>query len=598
MTQTAAVTASLGGTSISDAVVLNAAGGPAALSVGPGRTYATPCQALTVAPDGAVIQIDATGTYSGDVCTVTANNITVKGINGRPRIQAAGQSAAGKGTWVFEGNNLTVDTIELTGATNPGNNGAGIRMEGQNLIVLNSYLDNNQEGLSTAPKPGSQIVVQSAEFNHNGFGDGQTHNVDIASAARFTMQYSYSHNANGGDLVKAGASENYILFNRLTSEAGTTSAEIDLANGGRSFVLGNLIEKGPSDLSGTALGYLLGGATASNPSSELYVVNNTFVNDKSTSIVFLNIASADAVPALVTNNILYGAGTISTQSNSLLTANLTANPGFANQAGFDYHLSAGSAAIDAGVNPGLADGISLVPVYAYLDPACGQGRNPAGAAIDIGAYEFGGAGTALSCALAVSGVTLSPNTVTGGGVTTSNTVTLSVPAPSAGAVVTLVSSNPGVASVPASLTVAPGSVSASFGVTTAAVTSSTNVTISASYSGVSKGASLTVSAPVVTQSAPAALSAFQCNPTTLASGGSSTCTVSLSGAAPAGGLVIALSGNSRLLSTPASVTVPAGTTSATFTVRAGWIRKSQTATVTATATVSKSVKFQLKGARS
>lgn len=558
------------------------------LTVGPGKTYSMPCQAFAAATDGAVIQIDASGTYSGDVCTIAANEITVQGINGRPQINAAGLNSGGKGTWVFTGNNVTVDTIEFTGATNTGNNGAGIWMGGQNPTVLNSYLHDNQEGVLTPSSPNSQVLIQSTEFNHNGFGDGLTHNVDIGPAARLTVQYSYSHNANAGDLIHTAASENYILFNRLTSETGTTNTEVNLVNGGRSFVVGNLIEKGASDQSGTALGYLLGGASSSNPSDELYVVNNTLVNDKGTSIVFLNIASTDATPAVVTNNIFYGSGTLSTQASSALSANLTSNPLFVNPSGYDYHLSSGSPAIDAGVSAGQADAVSLVPVYQYLDPSCGQARASAGAAIDIGAYEYGGAGAPLACALAVSGITLSPTTVTGGIMSTANTVTLTVPAPSSGTVVTLTSSNPSVAAVPATVSIPSGGVTASFSITTAAVTSSTSVTIAAAYSGGSSSATLTVAPPSGT------LAGFTCNPTTLASLQSSTCSVSLSAPAPAGGLAITLSDNNKSLNTPSSVTVAAGATSANFTVKVARIKKFQTATIAAqSGTVSMSVKLTL-----
>ena len=570
--QTATLTASLGGSSLTNSLVLNPAGGPPILNVGPGQTYSTPCLALAVAPAGAIIQIDASGTYSGDVCTINASNITLKGVNGRPRIDAAGQYAASNGTWVFEGNNITVDTIELTGATTPQNNGAAICMEGQNLTVLNSYIHDNQEGVFVNPEPSGQILVQSTEFNHNGFGDGLTHNLHVNAAARLTVQYSYSHNANAGDLIETGASENYILYNRLTSETGTTSAETDIANGGRSFVIGNLIEKGANDQSGTVLGYLDGGSSGSNSSTELYVVNNTFVNDRSSGATFLAISSADPTPAVLMNNILYGTGTITTQSNAALNANLTSNPLFVNQAGYDYHLTSGSPAIGAGANLGAADGVSLVPAYEYLSPSCAEVRNMVNAALDIGGYEFDGAGAPLPCSVGLSALSLAPNTVIGGS-PASATVTLSNPAPAGGTPVVISTSNSSVAAAPASVTISSGALSAVFSVTTASVTSTTGVTISASYGGATQTAILTVVAPALS---------LQCNATSLQSGATSTCTIALSSTAPTGGVTVTLSSNTAALTVPASVTVGAGSTTATFTAATGTIASNQTATITAT----------------
>src|SRR4051794_33088113 len=75
----------------------------ATLSVGPGKAFATPCQALTRAVAGDVVEIDAAGSYAGDVCAFAVDNLTIRGINGRPKIDAAGANAAGKGTWVLQG---------------------------------------------------------------------------------------------------------------------------------------------------------------------------------------------------------------------------------------------------------------------------------------------------------------------------------------------------------------------------------------------------------------------------------------------------------------------------------------------------------------
>ncbi|UUZ48046.1 hypothetical protein LP420_34485 [Massilia sp. B-10] len=59
----------------------------ATLSVGPGQTYATPCRAFAAAASGDTVQI-AAATYTGDVCGIYAHNLTIRGINGRPKIDA------------------------------------------------------------------------------------------------------------------------------------------------------------------------------------------------------------------------------------------------------------------------------------------------------------------------------------------------------------------------------------------------------------------------------------------------------------------------------------------------------------------------------
>src|SRR5262249_4152459 len=161
-----------------------------------------------------------------------------------------------------------------------------------------------------------------------------------------------------------------------------------------SWVIGNVIEKGPSDLSSSVVGYLLGGSSSGNPNSELYVVNNTLVNDRASAATFLNISPVDPTPAVVMNNIFAGAGAVSTQANAALTSNFSGSPLFVNQAAYDYHLASGSPAINTGTIPGAAGGMSLMPAYEYLAPSCGETRNLVGG-MDIGAYEFGGAGSPM-----------------------------------------------------------------------------------------------------------------------------------------------------------------------------------------------------------
>jgi IPT/TIG domain len=99
---------------------------------------------------------------------------------------------------------------------------------------------------------------------------------------------------------------------------------------------------------------------------------------------------------------------------------------------------------------------------------------------------------------------------------------------------------------------------------------------------------------------PAALSSLTCNPGTLTSGATTTCTVALSGVAPTGGSVVSLASNNALLPVPtASVTVPSGAASTTFTATAGSITVALTATLTATlngASQSASISLTVPGA--
>jgi trimeric autotransporter adhesin len=93
--------------------------------------------------------------------------------------------------------------------------------------------------------------------------------------------------------------------------------------------------------------------------------------------------------------------------------------------------------------------------------------------------------------------------------------------------------------------------------------------------GVPQTATLSLLAPV--------LSSLTCDATSLLSLGATTCTVTLRNPAPAGGATVSINSNSVLLPVPvSSVTVPAGSSSKTFTAPAGTITSNQTATLKAT----------------
>ena len=368
------------------------------LRVGPGQSYATPCAAIQAASDGDTIQIDAAGSngYTGDVCAWSTSNLTVVGVNGRPHIDANGRSTNGKGTWVIDGNNTTVDNVELSGAAVPDLNGAGIRLDGIGLTVRNSYFHDNQDGILTNPQPSGDIVVDSSEFARNGgAGDpnrglGAAHNMYIGLARSFTLRDSYSHDANQGHLVKSRALVNYILYNRLTGQGGTSSRELDLPNGGLAYVIGNILQKEPTAQNPYLLSY--GEEGASNANSRLYVVNNTFVDNKGGGTA-IQIEPSVAAAALVQNNISAGTSTfVDTAGATLVTnclASVVGDPLFANAATFDYHLRAGSPCIDTGSAPGTsADGYALQPAAQYVYDLAEIPRMVAGMSIDAGAFEY------------------------------------------------------------------------------------------------------------------------------------------------------------------------------------------------------------------
>ena len=373
---------------------LAACASAATLSVGPGMTYATPCRAFAAAASGDTVQI-AAGTYTGDVCGIYAHNLTIRGINGRPKIDAGGKNAMGKATWVVVGNNMTIENVEMVGAKVPDLNGAALRLEGTGFTLRQSFLHDNENGILSGANLNSDVLIENTEFGHNGYGTGQTHNLYIGNVRTLTFRYNFSHDAIVGHNLKSRARVNYVLYNRFSSLApgqtgstlaGQPSYEIDLPNAGESYVIGNVIEQPAANQNPNMLAY--GEEGASNPSHYLYVVNNTFLNDDTARGNFVLVGSGVTKPILLQNNIFGGTGTLTNQVTAVAKTNYrSVAPGFVNRAAYDLRPTANALVIDAGSAPGWSPtGVSLTPVAEYDHVALGMAR-PVTGALDIGAYE-------------------------------------------------------------------------------------------------------------------------------------------------------------------------------------------------------------------
>jgi hypothetical protein len=366
---------------------------PAVIHVGPEESIQTIAQAVTVAQNGDDVQIDA-GTYTGSGIFGVwwQSNLTIEAVGGHAHLDASGLYIPNlKGIFVIDGTNVTVKGIEFSGAhdtVNTDANWAGIREEGTNLTVNDCIFHNNDDGLLAGANLSSNIVIDYSQFYQNGYGDGYSHNMYIGNVNSFTLEYSYSANANNGRLVKSRAESNYLLYNRITDETGNADVEVDFANGGLCYLIGNLIEKIPAANNNHTL-IMFGGEGETNTLEQLYLVNNTLVIDQAYG-TFVNVFGSPT-NVLLQNNIFCGSGTTLSGPGTLVSNLITASdPGFVNRAGFDYHLTAGSAAIDAGTDPGSAYGFSLTPTNQYVPVANTQPR-PVVGALDIGAYEYGNA---------------------------------------------------------------------------------------------------------------------------------------------------------------------------------------------------------------
>lgn len=144
--------------------------------------------------------------------------------------------------------------------------------------------------------------------------------------------------------------------------------------------------------------------------------------------------------------------------------------------------------------------------------------------------------------------------------------------PAVTAVVALQSSSPAL-TIPSTLTLDPGMKSKGFYSQAASVGANTPATVTATWCGISKSKSVTI--------VPASLSDLIITPNPILGGTSGTGRVVLNGTAKPGGTVVTTYDNTSLITTPPSVTVPAGSTSAEFGFSTQYVTATTTRTMSA-----------------
>lgn len=246
----------------------------AILTVGQGQQYTTISAAVAASRDGDTVQVQA-GTYTNDFATINTK-ITLQGVGGMVHMVASGPIPNDKGLLITN-TDVTIDHFEFSGASGPSGNNAGIRYQGGDLIVTNSYFHDNQNGLLANPVADGTITIRNSEFDHNGSGDGYTHNLYVGRIAKLTIADSYFHDAVIGHQIKSRAEVTEITNTRIYDDEGTGSYSIDLPNGGRATLVGNTLHQGVNGDNPDLVSFGVEGGVYAG--SSLTMSGNTVVNE-------------------------------------------------------------------------------------------------------------------------------------------------------------------------------------------------------------------------------------------------------------------------------------------------------------------------------
>lgn len=366
---------------VADEVLVDATEGHA-LRVGPGRTYLVPSEAAQAARDGDEIRIDP-GVYRGDVAVFSAHDLRIVAAGGPVVLDAEGRAAQGKAIWVLNGDRTTIEGLTFTGCRVNDGNGAGIRHQGGALVVRDCRFLRNQMGFLCGDLTDADLLFEGCEFGWSESDAALAHGIYVNRVRSLEMRHCYVHHARRGHLVKSRARTTRILGSWIGDEDdGASSYGVDLPDGGEAYLLGNVLQKGPS-----AQNQILVSFGEENPGihplDELWLAHNTMVIDRASGA----FVRASAGTAHLRNNLMSGPGRALIGEGDTAGDLWLQEPGFVDAPAFDYRLRPESPAIDAGVDPGSVRGVSLLPRHEYAPTADRRERQDPGAP-DVGAFGF------------------------------------------------------------------------------------------------------------------------------------------------------------------------------------------------------------------
>lgn len=270
---------------------------PRVLRVGAQYALKQPSAAAKVARDGDTVEIEA-GDYVGDVTVWPQSRLTLRGVNGRVHLKAAGQAAEGKAIWVIRGDDVVVEGIEFSGARVPHRNGAGIRAEGAGLTIRDSHFHDNEMGILTSNNARSVLTIVDSEFNHNTVDFERHarlgHNIYVGRIARFVLERSKVYGAETGHQVKSRARRSEIVGNSIRDEGGASSYLIDISEGGEAVIRDNDLLQGARSPNRTAIAFAPEARDSAAPGF-LVVSDNRFVSEGSPGTFVTNHSTVEAL---------------------------------------------------------------------------------------------------------------------------------------------------------------------------------------------------------------------------------------------------------------------------------------------------------------
>lgn len=208
------------------------------LAVGPDQEFDKPSLAIAAAAEGDTVMIEP-GTYY-DCATWAANSITVAGR--APGVVLTDTMCGAKAILVIQGDDTIVRDLTLARARVPDGNGAGVRLEGQSLLLQRVQFVNNEVGMIAGIGGPGTIRVEQCRFEGGGVaGDRPSVALSVGPVATLQVAQSVFTGVKGSQ-VGSSAMQTELTGNRIETSRLAVSAA-----GGALLLENNVLELSPDN---------------------------------------------------------------------------------------------------------------------------------------------------------------------------------------------------------------------------------------------------------------------------------------------------------------------------------------------------------------
>lgn len=220
-----------------------------------GESYTTLDAAVRAVGDRRATILIAPGVYR-ECAVQEAGLITFKSaVPGQAIFEK--ETCEDKAALVLRGRGSVVDGLVFRGYSVNDGNGAGIRIETGDLLVVNSMFLDSQEGILGGNPSGQKITIDRSTFSGLGQCDEAvncSHSIYLSNQGEVIITRSRFERGTGGHYVKLRVPNVQILDSSFDDSQGKdTNYMVDLSEGGTGLIARNIFVQGPNKENGSGL---------------------------------------------------------------------------------------------------------------------------------------------------------------------------------------------------------------------------------------------------------------------------------------------------------------------------------------------------------